>query len=219
MEGIWVAAIIVLLIILVAVHFAGKTVDSILAPLRKIFGEDMRDKEELYPAHAGSSPLLDHLNSHQDHPYNTNTMGCLDVNGTCSSTLQGYSGYSDPYVRDVGFSDYGTMANMDYEVGGRGGFAVAGSGYGGFPERNFVDYLHDTELDPSVKSNHRQYVRDISRFYTGAHFTTVADDNRDAFSTNFVGLRRPKHTPIGPDARQQQDVSEDVFKRNRRFLL
>lgn len=86
-------------------------------------------------------------------------------------------------------------------------------------KKTWHDYLRETELDPSVKANHQQFITDISKFYTGAHFTEVADDNRTVASTNFRGLRRPKHVFIGPDARQQPDVDQNVLKRNRRFLL
>lgn len=87
------------------------------------------------------------------------------------------------------------------------------------PSGEWGQWIQQDELDPSVSKNHSEFVDNIQRFYTGASFTSVDEDNRDVFSTNFVGLRRPKHVPIGPGVRQHQDVDQDVLKRNKRFLL
>lgn len=87
------------------------------------------------------------------------------------------------------------------------------------PSGEWEQWIQQDELDPSIAENHREFTENIQRFYTGASFTSVDEDNRDVFSTNFVGLRRPKGTPIGPGVRQIQDVDESVLQRNKRFLL
>jgi hypothetical protein len=76
-----------------------------------------------------------------------------------------------------------------------------------------------TDLDPSVFMNHQGYVADVRRFSSGANFTSVADDNTDPSATNFVGLRRPQHVHIGPDARQQPSVDQSVLQRNKAFIF
>jgi hypothetical protein len=77
------------------------------------------------------------------------------------------------------------------------------------------EVLQATELDPSTYVNHMDFVKDVRRFSSGANFTSVTDDNTNLAFTNFVGLRRPEHVPIGPDARQQPDIDETVLQRNR----
>jgi hypothetical protein len=77
------------------------------------------------------------------------------------------------------------------------------------------EVLQATELDPSTFVNHMDFVKDVRRFSSGANFTSVTDDNTNLAFTNFVGLRRPEHVPIGPDARQQPDIDETVLQRNR----
>lgn len=98
----------------------------------------------------------------------------------------------------------------------------------GLTSRRKIEYLNDgdwnqwiseDELDPSIPKNHKEFTENIQRFYTGASFTSVDEDNRDVFSTNFVGLRRPKATEIGASVRQIQDTDFDTLKRNKRFLL
>lgn len=80
-------------------------------------------------------------------------------------------------------------------------------------------WIQEDELDPSVSKNHKEFTENIQRFYTGASFTTVDEDNRTVASTNFVGLRRPKNVSVGSAVRQMPDVDEDVLKRNKRFLI
>jgi hypothetical protein len=75
--------------------------------------------------------------------------------------------------------------------------------------------LQATELDPSTYANHMDYVKDVRRFSSGANFTSVTDDNTNLAFTNFVGLRRPEHVPIGASARQTPDIDETVLQRNR----
>jgi hypothetical protein len=77
------------------------------------------------------------------------------------------------------------------------------------------EVLQATELDPSTFANHMDFVKDVRRFSSGANFTSVTDDNTNLAFTNFRGLRRPEHVPIGPDARQQPDIDESVLMRNR----
>jgi len=86
-------------------------------------------------------------------------------------------------------------------------------GYEG--ELPWQDVLQATELDPSTHTNHQAFVADVRRFSSGANFTSVNEDNTNLAFTNYRGLRRPQHVPIGPDARQQPDIDESVLKRNK----
>ena len=79
------------------------------------------------------------------------------------------------------------------------------------------EVIKATELDPSTFVNHREFVKDVRRFSSGANFTSVTDDNTNIDFTNFVGLRRPTHVPIGDTARQQPDIDQSVLQRNQRF--
>lgn len=110
-------------------------------------------------------------------------------------------GPNDDYDREVSLDLHGSEDN------------------GGFESKTWVDYVQDTELDPSIKSNHRLFVKDASRYYNGANFTSIDSDSQTVSSTNFIGLRRPKHSPIGISARQIPDIDESVLKRNRRFII
>ena len=76
-----------------------------------------------------------------------------------------------------------------------------------------------TDVDPSVHRNHQQFVADVRRFSSGANFTSVADDNTTWSATQFVGLRRPQHVDILPDARQQPSVDQDVLQRNKPLIF
>jgi hypothetical protein len=75
--------------------------------------------------------------------------------------------------------------------------------------------LKASELDPSTFANHMDFVKDVRRFSSGANFTSVTDDNTNIDFTNFRGLRRPEHVPIGASARQVPDIDESVLQRNR----
>lgn len=77
------------------------------------------------------------------------------------------------------------------------------------------EVIQASELDPSTFVNHMDFVKDVRRFSSGANFTSVTDDNTNLAFTNFRGLRRPEHVPIGPSARQQPDIDESVLQRNR----
>lgn len=77
------------------------------------------------------------------------------------------------------------------------------------------DILSATELDPTIQDNHNQFVADVRRFSSGANFTAVADDDNNLAFTNFIGLNRPQHVPIGADARQQPDIDQSVLQRNK----
>jgi hypothetical protein len=86
----------------------------------------------------------------------------------------------------------------------------------GFPaDTPWDEVMQATELDPSTFTSHMDFVKDVRRFSSGANFTSVTDDNTNSDFTNFRGLRRPEHVPIGPDARQQPDIDETVLQRNR----
>jgi hypothetical protein len=82
---------------------------------------------------------------------------------------------------------------------------------------SWMDIVKQTELDPSIEDNHARFVRDATRFSSGANFTAVADDNTNPAFTNFIGLRRPSHVAVGPDARQIPDIDENVLQRNKPF--
>lgn len=82
---------------------------------------------------------------------------------------------------------------------------------------SWVDLIKSSELDPSVEDNHARFVRDATRFSSGANFTSVADDNTNLAFTNFIGLRRPSHVSIMADARQIPDIDQNVLQRNKPF--
>lgn len=82
---------------------------------------------------------------------------------------------------------------------------------------DWTEYIKSDELPPSSFKSQLNYAKDIKRFSSGANFTSVADDNGSAFFTNFIGLRRPQHVPIGDTARTVPDVDETVLARNRDF--
>jgi hypothetical protein len=88
-------------------------------------------------------------------------------------------------------------------------------GYG--DNGTWTEVLTVSELDPSVFTNHQDFVKDVRRFSSGANFTSVTDDNNNWSFTQFVGLRRPQHVDIGASARQQQDIDQSVLKRNADF--
>lgn len=74
-----------------------------------------------------------------------------------------------------------------------------------------------TSLDPATFTMHKEFVKDVRRFSSGANFTSVTDDNTNSVFTNFMGLRRPQHVPIGPTVRETPDVDETVLQRNHDF--
>jgi hypothetical protein len=78
----------------------------------------------------------------------------------------------------------------------------------------WTEYLAATQVDSSMQQSHMDYVADVRRFSSGANFTSVADDNGSPFFTNFIGLRRPEHVPIGDTARNIPDVDTSVLQRN-----
>jgi hypothetical protein len=90
-------------------------------------------------------------------------------------------------------------------------------GYTG--QQPWGEVIKATELDPSTFVNHNEFVKDVRRFSSGSNFTSVSDDNTSSDFTNFVGLRRPTHVPIGETARQQPDIDQSVLQRNPRFAF
>jgi len=76
------------------------------------------------------------------------------------------------------------------------------------------EVIQATELDPSTFASQQEFVKDVRRFSSGANFTSVNDDNTNSAFTNFIGLQRPQHVPIGSTARQIPDVDENVLQRN-----
>ena len=79
------------------------------------------------------------------------------------------------------------------------------------------DYIAADALDPSTFVGHQEFVKDISPINTGAGFTAVDGENGSPIFTNFRGLRRPEHVPIGATARQVPDVDETVLQHNKPF--
>jgi hypothetical protein len=95
---------------------------------------------------------------------------------------------------------------------GRESDTLLALGYtGGTP---WDEIIQATELDPSTFSSQAEYVKGVRRFSSGANFTSVTDDNTNSAFTNFVGLQRPQHVPIGSTARQIPDIDENVLQRN-----
>ena len=84
---------------------------------------------------------------------------------------------------------------------------------------NWNDVAATTELDPETYESQREWTENISKFYQGASFTRVADDNVSYYENNFVGLRRPQYVAIGEDARQIPDLDPDVLLRNKPFTI
>jgi Sec-independent protein translocase protein TatA len=81
------------------------------------------------------------------------------------------------------------------------------------------EYVQDMILDPAVKSNHSEFVKDISKFYLGSRIGQVSDESRSFAAMNFRGLRRPEYVKIGDDVRQQLDVDTNILKRNKKFTV
>lgn len=84
---------------------------------------------------------------------------------------------------------------------------------------SWSSYARDIDVEPVVQLNHQDFVKNTRNFSNGAAFTTVSSDNTNLAFTNFVGLRRNVHVPIGPDARQQPDIDASVLQRNERRKL
>lgn len=84
---------------------------------------------------------------------------------------------------------------------------------------SWMESMSESELDPSVFSNHGHFVADVRRFDSGANFTSVADDNNSFAFVNFQGLRRPRHVDIYQDARSIPDIDQDVLQRNHSFSI
>lgn len=82
---------------------------------------------------------------------------------------------------------------------------------------SWEDAIKADNIDPSVHSNHREFVKDSSRFSSGVGFSALDDESRSRAAMNFQGFRRPQHVPIGATARQQPDVDETVLQRHKEF--
>lgn len=89
-----------------------------------------------------------------------------------------------------------------------------GYGVGQLPWDEVIQF---TELDPGTMTAHKEFVKDVRRFSSGANFTSVTDDNTNLAFVNFQGLRRPEHVKIGSGSRQIPDVDETVLQRNKVF--
>jgi hypothetical protein len=80
---------------------------------------------------------------------------------------------------------------------------------------DWMEVCKGTELDPSTQDNHSDFIKETSRYSSGANFTSTTDDNISSQMVNFVGLRRPSSVPISPGRRQIEDLQYDVFDRNK----
>ena len=103
-------------------------------------------------------------------------------------------------------------------VRGGGSDTLKALGYEDGQSMSWDEMIKVSDLDPSVHRNHENFVADVRRFSSGANFTSVQDDNTNSAFTNFVGLRRPQHVDILPDARQQPDIDQDVLQRNKPLI-
>lgn len=109
-------------------------------------------------------------------------------------------------------------ASNPVSVRGGGSDVLDALGYSAGGDMAWDEVVKVSDLDPSVHRNHQNFVADVRRFSSGANFTAVNDDNTNSAFTNFVGLRRPQHVDILPDARQQPDIDQDVLQRNKPLI-
>lgn len=124
----------------------------------------------------------------------------------------------DLVMPDEHFSDVVTDASNPNTVRGGDSDVLKALGYEDGADMSWDAMIKVTEIDPSIHRNHENFVADVRRFSSGANFTSVADDNTRADYTNFVGLRRPQHVEIMPDARQRPDVETSVLQRNKPLI-
>ena len=85
------------------------------------------------------------------------------------------------------------------------------------PKMSWSEHIAYTDIDPSVHKSHAEFVNETSRWSSGAGFTSTTDDNTNLAFTNYVGLNKPSHVPIGASARQVPDIDESVLMRNDRL--
>jgi len=130
----------------------------------------------------------------------------------CSGICRGECLSNSPTQEDM--SNEVRSAGDASQVVGSGSDALTALGYADGGDMPWGEMIKVTDLDGSVHINHNSFVADVRRFSSGANFTSVADDNTNDAFTNFVGLQRPQHVAILPDARQQPDVDQDVLARN-----
>jgi hypothetical protein len=133
--------------------------------------------------------------------------GCYG-NCTCHKLLMPDEHFQDPQMD----------ASNPNTVRGGGSDVLQALGYEDGQSISWDAMIKTTDLDPSVHRNHENFVADVRRFSSGANFTSVQDDNTNSAFTNFVGLRRPQHVDILPDARQQPDIDQDVLQRNKPLI-
>jgi hypothetical protein len=119
---------------------------------------------------------------------------------------------------DEHFQDPQMNASDPRTARGGGSDTLKALGYEDGQSMSWDEMIKVSDLDPSVHRNHENFVADVRRFSSGANFTSVQDDNTNSAFTNFVGLRRPQHVDILPDARQQPDIDQDVLQRNKPLI-
>ncbi len=71
---------------------------------------------------------------------------------------------------------------------------------------DYRDFMTNNALEGSVFQNHNKYVRTIKRHSLVPKQRVFRQEPNDWFSSNFVGIRRPKCPRIRPGARQVPDI-------------
>lgn len=74
-------------------------------------------------------------------------------------------------------------------------------------------------IDPQIQEHHKEFLKDVQIFSSGTGYIDISGDNNTPFFTNFIGLKRPVHVPIGPTARTTVDVDESVLQKNKGFYV
>lgn len=170
---------------------------AIIVLILLIFNEQIS-----YLLHAAKTAVVSMVDGSQRLP-----CGCYG-NCRCHKLLMPDEHFQDPQ-RDA--SDPRTVRGGSSDV-------LQALGYEDGQSMSWDEMIKVSDLDPSVHRNHENFVSDVRRFSSGANFTSVQDDNTNSAFTNFVGLRRPQHVDILPDARQQPDVDQDILKRNKPLI-
>lgn len=120
---------------------------------------------------------------------------------------------------DEHFQDPQMDASDPRTVRGGSSDVLQALGYEDGQSMSWDEMIKVSDIDPSVHRNHENFVADVRRFSSGANFTSVQDDDNSPTFTNFVGLRRPQHVDVLPDARQQPSEDLDVLKRNKPLIF
>ena len=85
--------------------------------------------------------------------------------------------------------------------------------------KDWNDISADMTLEKGIIDSHNQYIAETRQFSSGANFSSIADDNNSALSTNYLGLVRPHYIPVRKTATQVSDFDEKIFKRNKHMYF